>query len=107
MTTSSILPTPREMVEYLDRYVHGQARAKHDLLVGPTGVGKTFMVKLRAKFLGVPVGFSSATGLVETGYKRNSVETLVTDLLSKAEGNPRQAEKGIVFVDEIDKIRAA
>ncbi len=134
MTTPSILPTPREMVEYLDRYVHGQARAKHDLsvavynhymsqahrdlegedlgrhhilLIGPTGVGKTFMVKLLAKFLGVPVGFSSATGLVETGYKGNSVETLVADLLSKAEGNPRQAEKGIVFVDEIDKIRAA
>ncbi|MCP5021442.1 MAG: AAA domain-containing protein [bacterium] len=41
------------------------------------------------------------------GYKGNSVETLVADLLSKAEGNPRQAEKGIVFVDEIDKIRAA
>jgi ATP-dependent Clp protease ATP-binding subunit ClpX len=69
-------------------------------------VGKTYLVRLLAEFLQVPVGFSSAAGLVEAGYKGDSVETLVGSLLDRAGGDPRQAEKGIVFVDEIDKIRA-
>lgn len=129
----SVLPTPSEMIAHLDRFVRGQARAKQDLavavynhylgqavaesedgvdlgrqhilLIGPTGVGKTYLVKTLADFLGVPVGFSSATGLVEVGYKGNSVETLVKALLDRAGGDPRKAEKGIVFIDEIDKIR--
>ncbi len=126
------LPTPSAMVEYLDRRVHGQGLAKRDLavavynhylsqahreregrdlgkyhilLIGPTGVGKTYVVKTLADFLGVPVGFSSAAGLVEAGYKGNSVETLVSALLDRAGGDPKRAEKGIVFIDEIDKIR--
>ena len=126
------LPTPAEMIAYLNRFVRGQARAKQDvavavynhylsqayrdregtdlgryhiLLLGPTGVGKTYMVRRLAEFINVPVGFSSAAGLVEAGYKGNSVETIIRALLDRTEGNPRRAEKGIVFIDEIDKIR--
>lgn len=128
------LPTPTQMISYLDRFVRGQVRAKRDLavavynhylsqacrdregtdlgrhhllLIGPTGVGKTHLVKTLADFLGVPVGFSSATSLVEVGYKGSSVETVVKSLLDRAGGDPRKAERGIVFIDEIDKIRRA
>ena len=128
------LPTTTEMIAYLDRFVQGQTRAKRDiavavynhylseaywrrkgvglgkhhlLLVGPTGVGKTYMVRKLAEYLGVPVGFSSAAGLVEAGYKGNSVETIIQALLSRAADDPKQAERGIVFLDEIDKIRRA
>ena len=129
-----ILPTPAEMIAHLDKFVLGQPRAKQDiavavynhylsqayreahgrdlgkhhiLLIGPTGVGKTYIVRRLAEFLGVPVGFASAAGLVEAGYVGNSVESVIASLLDQAGGNPRQAEKGIVFIDEIDKIRRA
>ncbi len=132
MLQPPVLPTPSEMIAHLDRFVRGQSRAKQDLAVavynhylsqawldrkgtdlgryhilmlGPTGVGKTYLVKTLADFLGVPVGFSSAAGLVEAGYKGNSVEGLVRGLLDKTQGDPRKAEKGILFIDEIDKIR--
>ncbi|MEZ6132342.1 MAG: AAA family ATPase [Planctomycetaceae bacterium] len=126
------LPTPSELIAHLDHFVRGQARAKQDiavavynhylsqawrqrfgtdlgkhhiLLIGPTGVGKTYIVRTLAQFLDVPVGFASAAGLVEAGYKGNSVETIVRSLLDRAGGDPRKAEKGIIFIDEIDKIR--
>jgi len=128
----ALLPTPSDMIAHLDRRVMGQVRAKQDLavavynhylsqahrertggdlgrhhilLIGPTGVGKTHLVRTLASYLGVPVGFASATGLVEEGYKGNSVETIVASLLDRAGGNPKKAEKGIIFLDEIDKIR--
>lgn len=131
-TNEQTLPTPTEMIAHLDRFVRGQVRAKRDLavavynhylgqacrereerdlgrqhllLIGPTGVGKTYLVKVLAEFLGVPVGFSGATSLVEVGYKGSGVETVVKALLDRAGGDPRQAERGIVFIDEIDKIR--
>lgn len=127
-----ILPTPAALIAHLDRHVFAQTRAKQDLavavynhflsqayrdrgghdlgrqhilLLGPTGVGKTYLVKTLADHLGVPLGFTSAAGLVEAGYKGNSVETLVSTLLSRAGGDPRRAERGIVFLDEVDKIR--
>ncbi|MCL4104578.1 UNVERIFIED_CONTAM: hypothetical protein GTU68_004532 [Idotea baltica] len=120
------------MIAHLDRFVRGQARAKQDiavavynhylsqawrdrgeadlgrhhiLMIGPTGVGKTYLVKILADFLAVPVGFASATGLVEAGYKGNSVETIVASVLHQADGNVQKAEKGIVFLDEVDKIK--
>ncbi len=127
-----ILPTPAEMIAHLDRHVFGQTRAKQDLavavynhylsqalrdetgedlgrfhllLIGPTGVGKTFLVSTLADFLGVPVGFASAAGLVESGYKGNSVDSVLSALMTRAGGDPKKAERGIVFIDEIDKIR--
>ncbi len=127
-----ILPTPLEMIAYLDKFVLGQARAKQDiavavynhylsqahraeegidlgkhhiLLIGPTGVGKTYIVRKLGEFLGVPVGFTSAAGLVEAGYVGNDVETAIRAVLDRADGDPRRAERGIVFIDEIDKVR--
>lgn len=132
MPDAPLLPTPAEMIAHLDRHVYGQTRAKQDLavavynhylaqavrdesgedlgrfhilLIGPTGVGKTHLVKTLADFLGVPVGFASAAGLVESGYKGNSVDTVLRALMTRAGGDPKKAERGIVFIDEIDKIR--
>jgi len=126
------LPTPSEMIAHLDRHVYGQTRAKRDLavavynhyvgqavrdeggedlgrfhllLIGPTGVGKTYLVKVLAEYLGVPVGVASAAGLVESGYKGNSVETVLGALMTRAGGDPKKAERGMVFLDEVDKIR--
>ena len=126
------LPTPMEMTAHLNRYVQGQERAKRDvavaiynhylsqtyrdmhgwglghhhiLMLGPTGTGKTYLVRTLAEFLDVPLGFTSATNLVEVGYKGDSVESVVANLLNRAGGDPRKAERGIIFIDEIDKIR--
>ena len=126
-------PTPTQIVEYLDSWIRGQAAAKrtlavavynhyllrahgdkhgtdpghhHVLLIGPTGVGKTAMVRALAAFLKVPMGYSSAAGLVEAGYRGSPVETVITAVIENAEGDARKAENGIVFIDEIDKIRS-
>lgn len=132
MTDRRMLPTPAEMIAHLDHFVLEQNRAKQDisvavynhylsqayrdkygtdlgrhhiLLMGPTGVGKTYLVKRLSEYLDVPIAFTSATGLVEMGYKGNSVESIVRSLLDRAGGDPRKAEKGIIFIDEIDKIK--
>jgi len=129
-----MLPTPTDIIAHLDRFVRGQTRAKQDLavavynhylaqawrdrdgedlgryhllMIGPTGVGKTHLVRTLANYLGVPVGFASAAGMAEAGYKGNSVETVIASLLSSAGGDVARAEKGIVFLDEVDKIRRA
>lgn len=129
---AGMLPTPRQMRDHLDRFIRGQDRAKRDvaaaiynhylaqadrdahggeprphhiLLLGPTGCGKTFIVRTVADVLGVPVAVTSATGLVEAGYRGRSPDSLVKALLDRAGGDARLAEKGIVFIDEIDKIR--
>lgn len=129
------LPTPQAMVRHLDRFVHGQDRAKRDLamcvyrhyaamayresypelrhpfgkrhalLLGPTGSGKTYLVNTLAEFLGVPVAFVNATSLVETGYVGEHVDSIFRRLLTLTHGNVAQAERGIVFLDEIDKVR--
>jgi ATP-dependent Clp protease ATP-binding subunit ClpX len=134
VTESRLLPTPREMIEHLNRYVFGQERAKRDLavavynhylalaereldgkatdfgkqhvlLLGATGSGKTYLVKTLARFLNVPLSFASATSLVETGYVGTPVDTIVKNLLTSTNYDARAAQRGIVFVDEIDKIR--
>ena len=74
------------------------------LLIGPTGVGKTYIVKLIAKKIGVPFVKADATKFSETGYVGGDVEDLVRELVHEADGDIRRAEYGIIYLDEIDKI---
>ncbi|MBR2337836.1 MAG: ATP-dependent Clp protease ATP-binding subunit ClpX [Clostridia bacterium] len=126
-----VLPTPREIKQSLDEYVIGQEAAKvalsvavynhykriflHDesdvelgksnvLLLGPTGVGKTALAQTLAKTLNVPFAIADATTLTEAGYVGEDVENILLRLLQAAEGNVERAERGIIYVDEIDKI---
>jgi ATP-dependent Clp protease ATP-binding subunit ClpX len=119
-----------EIKEHLDQHVIGQHDAKmvlsvaianhykrimtppkdleiqkgNVLLMGPTGSGKTLLAKTVAKFLGVPFVVADATSLTEAGYVGDDVESMISMLLQAAKGDIKLAEKGIVFVDEIDKI---
>ncbi|MDF1577011.1 MAG: AAA family ATPase [Desulfurivibrionaceae bacterium] len=87
----------------LDRRSQGQVKS-NVLLIGPTGVGKTFLIKLIARKLGVPFVKGDATKFSETGYVGRDVEDLVRDLVKEAGGVIDRAEFGIIYVDEIDKI---
>ncbi|MBO7593123.1 MAG: ATP-dependent Clp protease ATP-binding subunit ClpX [Bacteroidaceae bacterium] len=126
------LPKPQEIKAYLDRYVIGQDAAKMALsvavynhykrlnhrgetddveleksniiMVGSTGTGKTLLAKTIAKLLVVPFAIVDATVLTEAGYVGEDVESLLARLLQAADGDVKLAEKGIVFIDEIDKI---
>ena len=126
------LPKPKEIKEYLDRYVIGQDSAKMALsvavynhykrlnhqadadeveleksnivMVGSTGTGKTLLARTIAKMLLVPFAIVDATVLTEAGYVGEDVESLLVRLLQAAGGDVRLAERGIVFIDEIDKI---
>ena len=121
---------PSSIKEYLDAHVVGQNNAKtvlsvaianhykrityppkdleiakgNVLLIGPTGSGKTLLAKTVAKYLKVPFVVADATSLTEAGYVGDDVESMISMLLNAAGGDPRLAERGIVFVDEIDKI---
>ncbi len=121
---------PSSIKEYLDVHVVGQDNAKtvlsvaianhykrityppkdleiakgNVLLIGPTGSGKTLLAKTVAKYLKVPFVVADATSLTEAGYVGDDVESMISMLLNAAGGDPRLAERGIVFVDEIDKI---
>jgi ATP-dependent Clp protease ATP-binding subunit ClpX len=121
---------PSSIKEYLDIHVVGQNNAKtvlsvaianhykrityppkdleiakgNVLLIGPTGSGKTLLAKTVAKYLKVPFVVADATSLTEAGYVGDDVESMISMLLNAAGGDPRLAERGIVFVDEIDKI---
>lgn len=120
--------TPHEVVEYLDQYIIGQKEAKKALAVavcnhhkrlsdttgligksniimqGPSGSGKTYLAKTLAKILNVPFTIADATSLTEAGYVGDDVENCLTRLLQAANGDVAAAEKGIVYIDEIDKI---
>lgn len=74
------------------------------LMIGPTGSGKTFLVKTLAKILQVPLAITDATSLTEAGYIGDDVESVLSKLLQAADNDVEQAEKGIIFIDEIDKI---
>jgi endopeptidase Clp ATP-binding regulatory subunit ClpX len=126
---------PREIKDFLDRFVIKQSEAKkvlsvticdhynhirrclshkkaaqeeyskpNVLLIGPTGVGKTYLIKNIAKLIGVPFVKVDATKFSETGYVGNDVDDMIRDLLKAADGNIEMAQYGIVFIDEIDKI---
>ena len=126
------LPKPKEIKEFLDQYVIGQDDAKrflsvsvynhykrllqHDsgddveieksniIMVGSTGTGKTLLARTIAKLLKVPFTIVDATVLTEAGYVGEDIESLLTRLLQVADYNVAEAERGIVFIDEIDKI---
>jgi ATP-dependent Clp protease ATP-binding subunit ClpX len=121
---------PRTLKEYLDQYVIGQDQAKmvlsvaitnhykrfnrteadpeiskaNILMVGPTGSGKTLLAKTVAKFLDVPFVIADATSITEAGYVGDDVESLITRLYAAAGNDVEKTQRGIVFVDEIDKI---
>ncbi len=131
------LPKPKEIKDFLDKYVISQERAKkilavavynhykrieedrllmdspyenvelqksNILLIGPTGTGKTLLAESLAKFLNVPFAIADATTLTEAGYVGEDVETILLKLIISAKGDISKAEKGIVYIDEIDKI---
>ena len=134
---SPLLPTPEQIVRALDDFVIGQDGPKRDLavaaynhylslayaahpaarhkdlgpqhvlMIGSTGSGKTYLVRVLARILGVPIVTASATSLVEVGYKGESVDSLLENLLAACGGDVQRAERGIIFVDEFDKIRKA
>ena len=126
------LPTPREITDYLDEYVIGQQRAKrvlsvavynhykrimsgaavdeveltksNILLIGPTGCGKTLLAQTLARFLDVPFSISDATALTEAGYVGEDVENILLRLIQAADYDIPRAQRGIIYIDEIDKI---
>lgn len=126
------LPAPHVIKGNLDEYVMGQEQAKkvlavgvynhykrvlaekeddgveieksNMLMLGPTGSGKTFMVKTMARLLQVPLAITDATALTEAGYIGDDVESVISKLLASADNDVELAERGIVYIDEIDKI---
>ena len=127
------LLTPKELKKKLDEYVIGQDRAKkimsvavynhykrifkqydvdddteiqksNILVIGPTGSGKTLIAQTLARFLDVPIAIADATSLTEAGYVGEDVENVLVKLLQAAGGDVERAQKGIIFIDEIDKI---
>lgn len=125
------IPAPHKIKASLDEYVVGQEQAKkvisvavynhykrvatdtmdeieieksNMLMIGPTGSGKTFLVKTLARLLDVPLAITDATSLTEAGYIGDDIESVVSKLLAAADNDVERAEKGIIFIDEIDKI---
>ena len=125
------IPAPHKIKASLDEYVIGQEQAKkiisvavynhykrvvtntmddieieksNILMIGPTGSGKTYLVKTLARLLDVPLAIADATSLTEAGYIGDDIESVVSKLLAAADNDVEKAERGIIFIDEIDKI---
>lgn len=125
------IPAPHKIKASLDEYVVGQEYAKkvisvavynhykrvatntmddieieksNMLMIGPTGCGKTYLVKTLARLLDVPLAIADATSLTEAGYIGDDIESVVSKLLAAADNDVEKAERGIIFIDEIDKI---
>ena len=125
------IPAPHKIKASLDEYVVGQEHAKkvisvavynhykrvatnsmdsieieksNMLMIGPTGCGKTYLVKTLARLLDVPLAIADATSLTEAGYIGDDIESVISKLLAAADNDVERAEQGIVFIDEIDKI---
>jgi ATP-dependent Clp protease ATP-binding subunit ClpX len=125
------IPAPHQIKAQLDEYVVGQEKAKkaisvavynhykrisadlsdgieieksNMLLLGPTGCGKTYLVKTLARLLNVPLAIADATSLTEAGYIGDDIESVISKLLAAADNDVERAEHGIVYIDEIDKI---
>lgn len=131
--TMKDVPPPHKIKEKLDEYVIGQEHAKkvisvgvynhykrvlsaeqksgeveiaksNMLMIGPTGSGKTYLVQTLAKLLDVPLAITDATSLTEAGYIGDDIESVVSKLLAAADNDVEKAERGIIFIDEIDKL---
>ena len=122
------IPDPRDIKEYLDQYVVGQEEAKivlavaitnhykrisspenevdksNILMIGPTGTGKTLLAKTVAEYLNVPFAVADATTLTEAGYVGDDVDSVITRLYQNADNDIERTQRGIIFLDEIDKI---
>ena len=122
------IPDPRDIKEYLDEYVVGQEEAKivlavaitnhykrisgpenevvksNILMIGPTGTGKTLLAKTVAEYLNVPFAVADATTLTEAGYVGDDVDSVITRLYQNADNDVERTQRGIIFLDEIDKI---
>ena len=128
------LPKPHEIFEFLNQYVIGQDRAKKSLsvavynhykriqggenvregtvelaksnilLLGPTGCGKTLLAQTLARMLNVPFAIADATALTEAGYVGEDVENILLKLIQAADFDVKRAERGIIYIDEIDKV---
>ncbi|HBN83779.1 MAG TPA: ATP-dependent Clp protease ATP-binding subunit ClpX, partial [Clostridiales bacterium] len=126
------VPKPKEIVETFDKYVIGQDEAKKSLavavynhykrinsamtdddvelqksniiMIGPTGCGKTYLAQTLSKILNVPFAIADATSLTEAGYVGEDVENILLRLIQAADYDIEKAERGIIYLDEVDKI---